>query len=178
MKALASLLLALACSCGASAGEVKTAQTTAYAAEPATLFTEMKAAVEGTYKVAQTDQNTLALRTETRWYTPDGQIDTKAGANPSSVQDKSINLVFVVGLVKVDARSYKVGVEPIILRKNELSSAPEQLKLDDPTVPGWVKGKTDTLQLEIYRRLKGYAVVEPVAEPGPSHPMEPKGGGW
>lgn len=178
MKARVSvLMLLLFVSCGASPAEVKAARDTTYSAEPVTLFNELKAATEQTYKIAAVDETTFAIRTAGRWYTPEGQVDTKAGTNPSSVQDKSINLAVLVGIVRADSRSYKVIIEPIVLRKNGLSSAPEALKMTDPTVPGWVRGKLDSLQVEIHHRLERYAVttVEPATERPSSRPSS---SGW
>ncbi|MEO8698510.1 MAG: hypothetical protein ABI867_00670 [Kofleriaceae bacterium] len=177
MQALTSLLVILVLgSCGASSGEVKSAREASYAADPATLFNEVKTTTEHTYKVAAVDTNTLALRTVPRWYTPDGQVDTKAGDNPSSVQDLSINLTLLVGLSKVDSRSYKVMVEPIVRRKNGLASEPQEVKMTDPSVPGWVQGKIDALQLDIHRKLAGYAVVEPPAAADDRRPAAPSSG--
>jgi hypothetical protein len=176
MKAPLSLLLLVAC--GASSAELKTAREANYEAEPAKLFQEVKAVTEHNYKIAGTDENTFTLRTAPRWYTPEGQGDASQGDNPSRLQDKSINLALVVALVKADSTSWQVKIEPIVLRKNELSSAPEQLQMSDPTVPGWVRGKIDSLQLEIHQRLKGYAVVEikPASDRGGASPLPP--GGW
>ena len=164
MKNLASslqlgVLFALVVSCGASAAEIKTARETRYKAAPATLYAEVKAVTEGEYKTAVSDEGALVLQTQARWYTPDGQIDTTRGDNPSRLQDNSINLSLVVGLVKVDADSYKVQIEPIVLRQHGLTSKPDRLDAKDPLVPGWVHGKLESLQVSIFERLKPYAVA-------------------
>ncbi len=171
-----ALLVLLLVSCGASAGEVKTARETTYVGEPAAMFNELKAATAVNYTLAETDANSHAIRTAGRWFTPEGQVDTKANTNPSSVQDKSINLALLVGLVEVDARSFKVVIEPMVRRKNELSSELETLKPGDPTVPGWVRGKVDSLQVEIHHRLGAYVI--PTAGPVSDRPFSHQPSGW
>jgi len=152
------LVLALLVSCGASSAEVKTARDAKYKGAPATLFATMKAATEATYKILGSDEATLVLKTEPRWYTPEGQADTARGGNVARLQDNSINLSFVVALV-TDDDTYRVNVEPIILRHSTLTANPEKLQLGNPLVPGWVNGKVESLQLDLYGRLKGYAVT-------------------
>lgn len=148
----------VAVSCGPSAGQVKTAREARYKGDPATLYAAVKAATESRHKIATSDEAALALQTEGRWYTPEGQVDTARGENLARLQQNSINFSVLVRLVKGDTDSYTVSVEPIALRMSGPSSQPEPLDLKDPSVPGWVHGKADSLQLDIHERLKPYAV--------------------
>lgn len=152
-------LLAMVVSCGASAAEVKTAREARYKAVPATLYAAVRAATESRYTIAASDEAGLMLKTEPRWYTPEGQADTTHGDNIARLQNNSINFSVIVRLVKADPDSYTVNVEPVALRLHGLSSKPEPLDMKDPSVPGWVHGKVDSLQLAIHDRLQAYAVA-------------------
>jgi hypothetical protein len=156
--AIAAAAMAAVVSCGPSAAQVKTAREARYKGDPATLFAAVKAATESDYKIAVSDAAALMLRTEGRWYTPDGQADKTRGSDISRLQENSINFVAIVRLIKSDD-AYTVSVEPVAQRLRGLSSTPEQLDMKDPSVPGWVHGKVDSLQIAIHERLKGYAVA-------------------
>jgi len=173
-------LVALVVSCGPSAAKLKTAREARYKAEPATLFAGIKQATQSNYKIIAADEAAFMLKTEPRWYTPEGQVDTSWGNNIARLQENSINFSVVVRLVKASADSYTVNVEPVALRLRGLSSKPEAVDLQDPSVPGWVQGKVDSLQLTIHERLEGYAVsgatvpaVVPAAPPPAAGPAEP-----
>ena len=135
----------------------------------------MKAATERTYKIAKSDEAALGLETEPTWYTPEGAVDHTQG-NIARLQDNSINLALVVELVKADPGTYTLTVLPIVLRLHAGgSSIPERLELTDPSMPGWVKGKVDSLALEIYQALKQYAVATHGTMPAasPASPASP-----
>jgi hypothetical protein len=151
-------VLVVVVSCGASAAEIKTAREARYKADPATLYAAAKAETERGYKIAAADDAAFMLQTEPRWYTPEGQADAARGNNIARLQENSINFSVVVRLAKVDADSYKVIVDPVALRLRGLSSKPEPLDPKDPSAPGWVQGKLESLQLGIHERLKPYAI--------------------
>jgi hypothetical protein len=153
------LAIATVASCGPSAGSIKAAEDTRYKADPATLFAGAKAATASDYKLVSSDDAAFTLTTEGVWYTPEGQVDRAPGQNIARLQDMSINFAVVVKVVKADADTYKVAVEPIALRKEGLVSKPVKLEMTDPSVPGWVHGKVETLDLAIHDRLKSYAVT-------------------
>jgi hypothetical protein len=166
-------LLAMVASCGPSAAKLKTAQDARYRADPATLYAAVKAVTESSYKISSSEEGPLMLRTEARWYTPEGQVDTSRGNNIARLQDNSINFSVIVRLVKRDADSYTVNVEPVALRLHGLTSKAEPLDMKDPSVPGWVHGKVESLQLAIHDRLKEYAVTGatvPAMVPPPATP--------
>ena len=152
-------LIAVAVSCAPSAAKLKTAREARYKADPATLYAAVKGVTDVDYELASSDDSGFVLRTAPTWYTPDGQADTKHGDNIARLQENSVNFSVVVRLVKADADSYTVSVEPVALRLRGLSSKPEPLDLKDPSAPGWVRGKVDSLQLGIYDALKQYAVT-------------------
>jgi hypothetical protein len=157
------IALALA-ACGASSGEVKAARTAHYTGDKMALFTAMKTAVEGKYKLDKVDETTLGLQTLGRWYNPEGQIaaegnttgDYKSGYK-TPYPDKSINIVYAVGL-KQDGDAWVVQVKPVLNRYHAGSPQPEPLTEDDVSLPGWVGGKTDALAMDIHDALKQYEV--------------------
>jgi hypothetical protein len=152
-------LLAVIVACGPSAAKLKTAREARYKADPATLYAAVKGVTQVDYQIASSDDSGFVLQTEPRWYTPDGQVDTTHGDNIARLQENSVNFSVVVRLVKADADSYTVSVEPVALRLRGLSSKPEPLDLKDPSAPGWVHGKVQSLQLGLYDRLQQYAVT-------------------
>jgi hypothetical protein len=155
--AIASSTLAL--SCGASAAQIKAAREARYKGDPATLYAAVRSATESRHKIVGEDAAALTLQTEARWYTPDGQVDSARGNNIARLQENSVNFSVIVRLVKGDADSYTVIIEPIALRLRGLTSRPEPLDMKDPSVPGWVHGKVDALQLDIHERLEPYAIA-------------------
>jgi hypothetical protein len=167
-----SMTVALA-SCAGSNANVKVAQDAHYKADPVTLFAGAKAATSD-YKVVSSDDGAFTFQTEGVWYTPEGQVDRAPGQNIARLQDMSINFAVVVKVVKADADTYKVDVVPIALRKQGLVSKPETLDMNDASVPGWVHGKLESIQLAIYDKLKGYAAtgatVPAVVPSGPTPP--------
>ena len=149
------VLIALLVACGGSSA-LKGAREARYTADEATLFNEVKAVVGKDYPIVLEDPGNLMLKTQPRWHTPEGPLDQAPGDNAARLNEGSINLSFVVTLLKVDA-AYRVKVEPIILRKDAISSAPEKLSPENALVPGWVHGRIESLEIAIHDKLKAYA---------------------
>jgi len=173
MKKLVLLaLLALVVACGGSSAQIKSARDARYTASPATLFNEVKTAVTKNYQIALEDPGNLSLTTRKNWHTPEGLLDTAPGDNAARLNEGSINLSFIVTLAQAGG-AYRVIVEPIILRKDAISSAPESLKRENALVPGWVHGRIDTLEIAIHDQLKAYAAggTAPAAAPPAAEPM-------
>jgi hypothetical protein len=146
--------LSLACACGASANG---ARDTLYKAPPATLLSTAKSVTEAEhYKIVKLDEGANHLETEAIWYTPDGQTDSTTGNNVSRLQNDSINIAFAID-VKPAADAARVIVTPAIHRLHGLSSLPESVELEDPSLPGWVGGKTRALQSKVHDALARYA---------------------
>lgn len=173
MKKLA-LLLALIVGCGGGSSQVKTAREARYTAPEATLFNEVKAVVAKDYPITLEDPGNLTLKTQQRWHTPEGPLDNAPGDNAARLNEGSINLSFIVSIIKVDS-AYRVRVEPVILRKDAISSAPQPLNPENALVPGWVHGRIDALEIGIHDRLKAYArtgapAAAPAAPPAATEP--------
>lgn len=155
------LAIAFAVACGGSAG----GRDTLYKAPPATLFSTAKSVTEGEhYKIVKTDEAANHFETEDIWYTPEGQMDTSTGRNVSRLQNDSINITFAVD-VKPAGDTSRVVVTPTIHRMHGLSSLPETVDGQDPSLPGWVAGKTNALQAKIHDALTIYAAPAAPAAP-------------
>ena len=179
-KNLAPLSLAVAivlvAACGPSSSEVKTARATTYNGAPAELFAATKTAIEEMhYQIHSSNDGELTLDTLGIWYNPDGQIDTAIDNNIARLQEDSINMAFTVKLVQNNG-TWRVDVTPHIGRKHGLTSTPDTIDPEDPSLPGWVAGKTDSLVLHIHDKLKQYAATggtppvtgAPAAAPAPA----------
>lgn len=176
MQYLVGLLTILAVACGPSSKEVATAKSARYQGDKLTLFATTKATVESKYKLVKSDETTLGMQTEARWFSPEGLAQTPRGDDMRDVQDKSINIALVVTLLP-DGDAWIVKVTPIMARYNQGIPKPEPVKENDASLPGWVEGKVDQLALDIHKSLAQYQVknvggLPPPPAPGPT-PDEP-----
>lgn len=158
MRKLVGLLIGFA-ACAGSSAELKTAHEARYRATPAVLFAAVKSTTAASYNVLAADDGALAVKTEPKWYNPEGQADQTGGANLARLREDSINFSVVVKLVPADGGAFTVNVEPTVLRLHGLSSKPENLQMSDPLTPGWVHGKVEQLEVDLYNKLKQYAVT-------------------
>jgi hypothetical protein len=188
---LAAVVAIAAVSCGPSSKEVATAKTARYQGDKLQLFAATKAVVEDKYKLTKSDETTLGMQTEGKWYTPEGMIITRQGGtgtktvdrgggvtasgNDSIYPDGSINITLVVQLLP-DGSNWVVKVTPVMLRFTAGNPQPQPVKEDDPSVPGFATSKVDQLALDIHKALGKYEVKQlggiAPASPGPS-PDEP-----
>jgi len=175
--ALAALALG-AVACGPGSSEVKGARTAHYKGDKLEIFHAMVDAVKAKYKIQRSDENTLGMETTGRWFNPEGQIATADGSVGEGtmpiVPDKSLNIVFAVGL-KPDGDAWVVQVRPVIVRYNAGSPKPEPMKEDDMSLPGWVSGKTDAVVVDVHNALAKWEVkgVPAVVPAGSSPPPAP-----
>lgn len=191
-----ALLAAIALvACGPSSKEVAGAKTARYKGDKLQLFAAVKGVVESKYKLTKSDETTLGMQTEGKWYSPEGMVITREGGTgeksrdmgggmsrtdqDSQFPDNSINLVLVVGLLP-DGDAWVVKVTPVMHRFRAGSPKPEPVKENDASVPGWATGKVDQLALDIHQALEKYQVkgvpqTVPSGPPPPS-PDEPSGG--
>jgi len=153
VAALAALVL---CACGASSKEVAMAKTARYQGDKLQLFAEAKAAVETKYKLAKTDEATLVIQTEPRWFTPEG-LAANFDGDVTLLQDKSINHALVAQLLP-DGDNWIVKVTAVMTRYNRGIPKPEPLKENDASLPGWVEDRSNTLALDIHKRLAKFEV--------------------
>ena len=108
------------------------AKTARYTGDKLELFAAMRAAVEANYKLTKTDETTLAVQTEARWFSPEGLSQTPRGEGTEMIDlvDKSINIALVVALVP-DGSVWVVKITPVMARFNQGIPKPEPLKEGD-----------------------------------------------
>ncbi|HEX5062604.1 MAG TPA: hypothetical protein VFV99_24700 [Kofleriaceae bacterium] len=195
MQYLVALLTVAAVACGPSSKEVGTAKAARYQGDKLTLFAATKAAVESKYKLQKSDETTLGMQTEGRWFTPEGMAVTREGGNGTSTRDMgggmtrtdadsqfpdgSVNITLVVTLLP-DGSNWIVKVTPVMLRFHAGMPKPDPVPENDPSVPGWATSKVDQLAVDIHSALAKYEVKQlgglpPPPAPGPS-PDEPSAG--
>ncbi len=136
------------------------AKTARYTGDRMQIFASMRAAVEAAhYKLTKTDETSLAVQTEARWFSPEGLSQTPRGEGTEmqDLVDKSINIAMVVRMFP-DGDVWVVKVTPVMARFNKGIPKPEPLKEGDASLPGWVESKVDTLALDIHKALAAFAV--------------------
>ena len=155
---LSALALAALVACGPSSKEVATAKSARYQGDKLEIFANVKAATEAKYKLTKSDETSLGLQTEARWFSTEGLAVTPRGDNDMrDVPDKSINIALVVTMLP-DGSNWVVKVTPVMARFNQGIPKPEPLKENDPSLPGWVQGKVDELAMAIHSQLAKYEV--------------------
>ena len=165
---VATLTALALCACGASSKEVAMAKTARYQGDKLAMFADAKAAVESKYKVLKSDETTLGLQTEPRWFTPEGLAGNDSG-DVSMLPDKSINFAMVVQMFP-DGDAYIAKVTPVMSRYNKGIPKPEQIKEGDASLPGWVEDKTNSLALDVHKALAKYELK---TVPGQAPPPSP-----
>ena len=155
--ALAALALA---ACGASRAEVEVARGARYRGAPLAMFAAARSATADKYQIAESDETTLRIVTAGRWYTPDGLGASERNGDMRDVPDRSVHFKAIVKLLP-QGDAWKVSVEPVMLRYFTGRPNPDRLALDDPSVPGWARGRVDLLRAAIHHALAAYQVAEP-----------------
>ncbi len=149
-----------------------------YQGDKLAIFNAAKAAAESKHKLAVSDEMALGFQTTPRWYREDGVVARGTDENFQDIPDNSIRMSLVVRMLP-DADKWIVQVEPLMHRKLIGSPAPQPLRPNDPSLPGWTRGQVDNLHFEIYQALKPYQVmtaggVVPAApSPSPVTPAPP-----
>lgn len=160
MQYLVGLLTILAVACGPSSKEVATAKSARYQGDKLQLFAATKAAVENKYTLAKSDETTLGMQTQARWYSPEGLTTSSNADDARDLPDKSLRISLVVTLLP-DGDAWVVKVTPVMLRKNKGMPKPDEVKEGDPSVPGWVDSRVDQLALDIHKALAAYEIKQP-----------------
>lgn len=169
MQYVVGLLAVFAIACGPSSKEIATAKSARYQGDKLQLFAVIKKTVESKYKLTKSDETTLGMQTEARWFSHEGLAQTPRGDDMRDVQDKSINIALVVTMLP-DGDNWIVKVTPVMHRYNQGIPKPEPVKEGDPSLPGWVEGKVDQLALDIHKALAQYEVKQPGGLPPPPEP--------
>ena len=170
---VATMFAIAAVACGPSSKEVATAKSARYQGDKLELFANVKAATEAKYKLTKSDETSLGMQTEARWFSTEGLAVTPRGDDMRDVPDKSINIALVVTMLP-DGDNWIIKVTPVMARYNQGIPKPEPLKEGDPSLPGWVSGKVDELALDIHKQLAKYEVKSvPQAAPPPTNAPAP-----
>ncbi len=160
----AAWIVVIAAACGPSAAEVRTAQHTAYDAEPQVILkAAMQAAEDEHYQIAEVDQANATFTTVPKYFTKEGGARTAGAGNWVLIGDRGVSLVMIV-TVTGGTPPVSVDVTPRTFQVMEGSPQPRELKPDDPNLPGFVTGRVEQLSLAIYERAKPYAVASPAAK--------------
>ncbi len=168
--------------CGPSYKEMKVAKDATYNITGKELFDIALQVTQRNFKVEAIGDTRDWLATTAKWYSPEGQSITGGAGDYVKATEGSINVSLRVQvasdgthsrvLVKAVARRYKVGM-----------TALEEFNDEDPSKPGWVNGKADTLAYEIWEAAKKYQttsapgatapIVTAPVEPAPVAPVAP-----
>ncbi len=130
-----------------------------YQGDKQELFAGMKQTIEGKYKVEVADETQLAVKTTGRWYTPEGLVSNWTPSD-GKLPDRSLNITLVAQLLPSEG-NYVVSIEPVILRYTKDQPKLEPLRPDDPSLPGFVRGKSDELAFDVNKKLKQWEVKSP-----------------
>lgn len=171
--------VALAACGGPSGKDVAMAKQARYQGDKLQLFGQMKETVESKYKLDVSDETKLALRTIGRWYTPEGLVSNWTPEDGAKLPDKSLNIALVAQLLP-ENDSWIVHIEPVILRFNLGQSKLEPVRPNDPSLPGFVNGKSDELAFDVNKKLKQWEVKSPggnIAPPPADPALPPPGAG-
>lgn len=135
------------------------AKSAGYAGEPSTMFDIIEATTAETYKIGEVlrEEGEYALATAPQWYSPEGGRQSAGAGDYVQVVDRSVQLMMIVRLVEQGDR-YMVTVTPKTFQHLSGSPQPRELEPDDPSLPGWVHGRVDSLHLDLHKALQKYAV--------------------
>jgi hypothetical protein len=161
MRCIAVLALFAAVACGASAAEVKTAQTATYNAQAADLYQIALEVASVDYKIADA-QPPVGFATMPQWYTHEGGRQSAGAGDMVQIEGGSVRLSIVIEVVEilegpVNETRYAVKVTPKTFEHLSGSPQPRELAPDDPNIPGWIPGRVESLQVAIYKRAQQFA---------------------
>lgn len=149
-------LISVAAACGPSSAELRTAKTATYHASLQEMFKLAIEAASEDYKIGQIDEQAAAFSTQEQWYSKEGGRQSIGAGDYVHIEGGSVNVHFIVRLTEMSDKSIVVTVTPKTFQHVGGSPQPRELKPDDPNLPGWVSGRTESLQLAIYNHAKQY----------------------
>jgi hypothetical protein len=154
VRTTAAIFLAAAfvVACGPSTKQVKSAQTARYKASVETIFTIAEETAKESHAIKESDAARGAFITEAKWYTPEGGVEN-AGVEAQKLADNSLQIAMLVRVVP-DGDAVKVEVVPLVMRYRLGQTQLEKVEAEDASLPGWVGGKAEALQLSIHEKAK------------------------
>jgi hypothetical protein len=151
--AIAAVLVA----CGPSSTQVKSAQVARYSASVETIYTIAEETAKESHQIKESDAARGAFITEPKWYTPEGGVEN-AGVEAVKLADRSLQIALLVRVVP-DGDAVKLEVVPLVMRYRLGQAQLEKVEPEDASLPGWVAGKAESLQLAIHERAKAHAAT-------------------
>lgn len=158
VAAVAALVALVAC--GPSGKQVATAREARYQGDRQQIFAVIKQTVAESYQIERADDMALGLQTQGHWYNPEGQSISANISDARDVPDRSLNVSLVVELLP-DGDRLVVSVKEHIMRYIKGRPNPDLLDEKDPSLPGWVHGKSENLQVAINQALRSYEAKAP-----------------
>jgi hypothetical protein len=157
------LLASMVTGCAASALEIKRAHEAHYRGPAIQLYMGAARAVDHKhYALDASDPDHGELYTLIKVFSETGDLESAGSDNVIMVSGKSISLSFHVRVVSAgDHDEYAIAVEPMIKRIVAGRPNLDDLTIDDPSLPGWVHGRLDELEVEIHDELSDYEVKTP-----------------
>jgi hypothetical protein len=143
--------------CGPNSAEIKTAKTTTYQMAGTDLLQLAEQAAKEEYKIGAVNQPELSFITQPRFYGPEGDLQSPGAGNFVQMQDRTIQLAFIVQVTELAGGDSAVTVTPKTFQVISGSPKPRELAPDDPNLPGFVHGRADQLALDIYELAKSHA---------------------
>lgn len=150
------MVVAVVAACGPSGAEVKVAKTAQYTAQPATLYSIAMQVAERDYKIGETDPDGGRFATEPQIYSPEGGRQSAGAGGYVNMSAGSIMLSLIVEVLESE-RGHVVVITPKTFQFISGSPKPRELVPADPSLPGWVPGRVDTLAVAIYEAAKQHA---------------------
>jgi hypothetical protein len=159
--ALSLLMFAFVLGCGPSSKEVRNAKLAEYNAQTTQMLDIATQVIQRTYKVADIDPQQAKILTSSQWYSDEGSRRGTANEGNGdylvNMRGGDIELSLEVRVIGAAGGRVVVTVEPHTRQLVSGSPQPRPLAADDPNLPPWVKGRVDTLAVEIYNAAKQFA---------------------
>jgi hypothetical protein len=160
--------------CGASGAEIRTAKAAIYVAPINNVLDIAIQVTQRTYPVSDVDIENHKFRTQTQFYNEEGGRESPGANGFVTAHGGSVSLTLIVEALFVGDRQdlVVVKVTPKTYQVVAGSPKPRELLPDDPNLPPWIRGRADTLALEIYKEARRYEAppqqqVAPGTRPGP-----------
>lgn len=155
------LLFALALTaCGPNAAELKAAKTTTYKMKASDMVQLAMEVTKGQYPIGDVDEENHSFITQPRFYGPEGDLQSPGAGGFVQMQDKSVQVSFIVQVVEFGGGDVGVTVTPKTFQILGGSPKPRELAPDDPNLPPFVLGRADKLALDIYKEAKPHAYAK------------------
>jgi hypothetical protein len=142
--------------CGPSDAEIRSAKTTIYYGNSGQILQlAEQGAMDENYKIGTVDAGHLSFETVGRFYSPTGDLQSEGAGGYVKVDNHSVKVSFIVVVDELADGQFRVDVKPRTWQY--LAGSPQMRELDptDPSLPPWVLGRADHLQLAIHDRLQG-----------------------